>query len=121
MQRRNLLSALLATAVLSSCSASRTSMTTGSVTVGGMSARTARDLARVHGMLGKLALSPEMRRNLQPGSPLPEGIVFHDMPAGMVNALPKVEGHEWRAAGIDLVLVDTNTRVVADILRGPLR
>ena len=116
-----MLGLLFATALLSGCTAARTSMTTGSVAIDGMSARTAREIARVHGMLGKAPLPSEMRRSLQPGSPLPAGVVFHAIPAGMIAALPMVEGHEWRAAGIDLLLIDSDAMVVVDILRGPLR
>lgn len=103
------------------CSAARTSATTGSVLVGGLSARTVRDIARVNGMLGLAPLSSTARRNLQPGSALPQNLVYHAIPAPMLARLPAVEGHEWRIAGIDLLLVDSSTMIVADILRGPFR
>lgn len=121
MLRRDVLTGLIGMLVLGGCSAARTSATTGSVLVGGLSARTARDIARVNGMLGLAPLAPDLRRSLQPGSVLPANLGFHDMPAQMRARLPAVPGHEWRIAGIDLLLVDSNTMVVADILRGPFR
>lgn len=121
MQRREVLGILLASTVLYGCGATRTPATTGSVLVGGLSARTVRDIARVNDMLGLRPLPPEMRRSLQPGQALPPNVVYHEMPANMRARLPAVDGHEWRIAGIDLLLVDSSTMQVADILRGPFR
>ncbi|MDY6984292.1 MAG: hypothetical protein SV422_14495, partial [Pseudomonadota bacterium] len=112
---------LTGTLVLAACEGTRTPATTGSVLVGGLSARTVRDIARVNNMLGLRPLPPEMRRSLQPGQALPQNIVYHEMPANMRARLPVVDGHEWRIAGIDLLLVDSGTMQVADILRGPFR
>jgi len=121
MLRRELLASLTGALVLSACEGTRTPATTGSVLVGGLSARTVRDIARVNNMLGLRPLPPEMRRSLQPGQALPPNVVDHEMPANMRARLPAVAGHEWRIAGIDLLLVDSSTMQVADILRGPFR
>jgi hypothetical protein len=121
MLRRKLLAALMGVLVLPACEASRTQATTGSVLVGGLSARTVRDIARVNNMLGLRALPPEVRRSLQPGAAVPSSLVYHDMPPNMRALLPAIDGHEWRIAGIDLLLVDTSTMQIADILRGPFR
>ena len=121
MMRRELLIAMTGTLLLCACEGARTPATTGSVLVGGLSARTVRDIARVNNMLGLRPLPPEVRRSLQPGAALPPNVVYHDMPANMRARLPVIDGHEWRIAGIDLLLVDTGTMQVADILRGPFR
>lgn len=123
MQRRKLLVLVVGAVALagSGCAAQRTPITEGSVLVGGISARTARELARANNMIAQRPLPPATRRSLARGQALPPGVVFHTMPERMIEGLPEVDGHEWRAAGIDLLLLDTRTLVVVDILRGPLR
>jgi hypothetical protein len=122
MQRRHLL-LLCASAglALAGCAAERVSSTTGSVVVAGISVRAAREHARLHGLVSRRALPAQYRRLLQEGQPLPAEVPLFELPTDFVARLPAVEGHEWKAAGTDLLLVDRSTQVIASILRGPLR
>jgi len=76
----------------------------------------ARALAVRHQLTGMRALPPGIRRNLARGKPLPPGIARQVVPQGMRVDLPVIEGHEWRIAGRDLILIALGTLVVAEIL-----
>ena len=123
MQRRNLLAitATFAFAALTGCATERLSSTTGSIVVEGISARSARELARTRGLINRKQLPANLRRLMQEGQPLPAAVPVQELPASFTGELPMVAAHEWRAAGSDLVLVNTQTGVIARILRGPLR
>jgi hypothetical protein len=123
MQRRNLLAvtATFAFVALTGCATERLSSTTGSIVVEGISARSARELARTRGLINRKQLPANLRRLMQEGQPLPDSVPVQELPASFTGELPAVAAHEWRAAGTDLLLVNTQTRVIARILRGPLR
>ena len=82
----------------------------------GISFGDARQVAVRHGMTGAKPLPPGIRKNLARGKPLPPGIAKSRMPAPFVADLPRHDGHEWRQAGGDLVLVASGTLVIQDIL-----
>ena len=123
MQRRNLLAitATFSLLALSGCANERLSSTTGSIVVEGISVRSARELARTRGLINRKQLPANLRRQMQEGQALPTSVPVQELPANFTEALPVVAGHEWRSAGTDLLLVNTQTRVIARILRGPLR
>lgn len=123
MQRRTLLAVITTLSVLSltGCSATRLSANTGSILVEGMSAQSARELARTRGLIDRKQLPANLRRKLQEGQPLPADVPVVDLPADYTKALPQVAAHSWQAAGTDLLLVNNETKVIARILRGPLR
>lgn len=82
----------------------------------GISVGEARRIAVSHGLTGRGALPPGIRRNLGRGKPLPPGIARQVVPGGMLVELPRIEGHEWAIAGRDLILIVIGTLVVAEIL-----
>ena len=67
------------------------------------------------------ALPPGIRMNLARGKPLPPGIEKRFLPSNLVSTLPVYPGYEYLAAGNDVVLVNSTTGIVADILSGVLK
>ena len=77
----------------------------------------ARDLARNFGVTAQKPLPPGIRKQLARGKPLPPGIArSRGIPQAMAESLPHYDGHEWRRAGSDLVLVALATNVLTEIL-----
>jgi hypothetical protein len=66
-------------------------------------------------------LPPGIAMNLQRGKPLPPGIARVFLPADLVSQLPAYPGYEYLVAGKDVVLVNSTTGVVADILANVLQ
>jgi hypothetical protein len=77
----------------------------------------ARRLAVANNLTGYRALPPGIARNHARGKSLPPGINRRLVPGNMRGKLPQIEGHEWRIAGKDLILVALATAVVVEILR----
>jgi hypothetical protein len=86
---------------------------TASVTI---TVEEARGLAVRHGLTGYRSLPPGIQRNLARGKRLPPGLERRGVPGGMLDQLPRVDGHEWRVAGRDLILVAIGTLIVVEIL-----
>ena len=76
----------------------------------------ARRLAMANGLTGYRALPPGIARNLARGKPLPPGIARQVVPGGMLAGLPRLDGHEWRITGTDLVLIALGTLIVVEVL-----
>jgi hypothetical protein len=134
MKRRELLrsSAAALVLVLVGCTTpAGRSQTTGTVGVqtgprgttvsAGITVGQARELAVANRMTGYGGLPPGIRRNLARGKPLPPGIARRNMTDGMLRGLPVVQGHEWRVAGTDLVLIALGTLLVVEILQDVFR
>ena len=122
MQRRTLIGLMLGGLAVAGAGCSGVSGTRSDNTVvAGMSARAARELARVNDRLNQRPLTPAARLSLQKGEVVPQNIPLLTLPERMLQGLPEVDGHEWYAAGIDLLLIETDTQILAEILRGPLR
>ncbi|WP_071872115.1 anti-virulence regulator CigR family protein [Atopomonas hussainii] len=66
------------------------------------------------------ALPPGMQKRLAKGKPLPPGIAKRFSP-NVLSQLPRYPGYDWEMAGTDVVLVETATRVIADVLYGVLQ
>ena len=81
-----------------------------------ISASDARNLARGAGATGYKPLPPGIQKNLARGKPIPPGIQKTRMPDGFLNQLPRQAGYEWHNAGTDLILVQSGTQLVADVL-----
>lgn len=64
------------------------------------------------------ALPPGMRNRLAQGKRLPPGIAKKQVPPAMLARLPVHPGHEWAVIGVDLVLINSRTRVSVDIFPG---
>lgn len=86
-----------------------------------ISSREARRLAENAGAKGYKSLPPGIRKNLARGKPLPPGIQRTRMPDTFVSQLPHHPGHEWRAVGTDLLLMQQGTELVADVLQDVFR
>lgn len=66
-------------------------------------------------------LPPGIAKNLLRGKPLPPGIAKVFLPADLVSQLPVYPGYDYLVAGKDVVLVDSTTGIIADILTGVVR
>jgi hypothetical protein len=66
-------------------------------------------------------LPPGIAKNLLRGKPLPPGIQKVFLPEGLLSQLPVYPGYEYLAVGKDVVLIDSNTAIVADILANVLQ
>ncbi len=89
----------------------------------GISATIARQIAMDAGVKtgGYKPLPPGIQKNLARGKPLPPGIAKKSAPPGMLSQLPRHPGYEWQMVGIDLVLVQAGTAIVADVLKDVFR
>lgn len=67
------------------------------------------------------ALPPGIAKNLARGKPLPPGIAKVFLPNGILSTLPAYPGYEYRAVGNDVVLVNSTTGIVSDILTNVLK
>ena len=81
----------------------------------------ARRLAVANGLTGYRGLPPGIARNLARGKRIPPGINRRLVPGSMRGNLPRIDGHEWRVAGTDLILVALATAVVVEILEDVFR
>ncbi|MCJ8170045.1 anti-virulence regulator CigR family protein [Atopomonas sediminilitoris] len=66
------------------------------------------------------ALPPGMQKRLSKGKPLPPGIAKRFSP-DVLSKLPRYPGYDWEMAGTDVVLVETASRVISDVLYGVLQ
>lgn len=76
----------------------------------------ARELALASGGKGYETLPPGIRKNLARGKSLPPGIAKKSLPGGMLERLPVRSGYEWLAIGTDLVLIESASGILADVL-----
>jgi len=62
-------------------------------------------------------LPPGIAKNLERGKPLPPGIAKRELPHGLDSSLPeRRDGYERTIVGNDMVLVDIDTGIIADII-----
>lgn len=94
--------------------------TTNLITAG-ITIAAARALAIDVGAVGFKPLPPGVAKNLARGKPLPPGIATRSLPNNLLKGLPQYKGYEWLAAGADLILINTASRLVADVLTDALR
>ena len=66
-------------------------------------------------------LPPGIAKNLARGKPLPYGIKKVFLPDGILSSLPVYPGHEYLVAGDDVLLVNSTTGIISDILTNVLR
>ena len=83
---------------------------------GGITREVAREWAVEAGITGQKPLPPGIRKNLARGKPIPPGIAMTRLPDGYLGHLPVHEGHRWEQMGTDLLLVNTASGLVADLL-----
>jgi|GEM_PF-1372071 len=65
---------------------------------------------------GAKGLPPGIAKNLARGKPLPPGIAKRGLPGGLVERLPPREGFEYVYIDDRVLLVETGTQIVHDIL-----
>jgi hypothetical protein len=87
----------------------------------GITSVLARNFAVGAAYTGFKPLPPGIAKNLARGKPLPPGIVTRSLPDNLLKNLPKYPGYNWAAAGADIILINTASRLVADVLRDALR
>ena len=66
-------------------------------------------------------LPPGIAKQVARGKPLPPGIAKRTLPQDLDAALPARSGYERVVVGADVLLVDTATQLVADVLHSVLR
>lgn len=66
-------------------------------------------------------LPPGIRKKLARGGTLPPGIAMQVMPDGLHRRLPPRDGQHYEIVGTDVVLVETATKVIVDVLKDVLR
>ncbi|MBI1211410.1 MAG: hypothetical protein GC190_08105 [Alphaproteobacteria bacterium] len=66
---------------------------------------------------GWSSLPPGIAKNYARGKPLPPGITKRYLPDGLEAQLPYFPGSRYYLVGHDVVLVDTTSRIVVDILK----
>lgn len=66
-------------------------------------------------------LPPGIAKNLARGKPLPPGIAKVFLPSEVSSTLPAYPGYEYRVVGDDVVLVNSTTEIVSDILTNVLK
>ncbi|WP_340116023.1 anti-virulence regulator CigR family protein [Pelagibius sp. 7325] len=72
--------------------------------------------------LGKVKeLPPGIRKKLARGGAMPPGIAKQALPDGLHRQLPPRNGQHYEIIGTDVVLVETATRIIVDVLKDVLR
>ena len=66
-------------------------------------------------------LPPGIAKNLARGKPLPPGIAKVFLPEGLLSTLPAHPGYDYLVAGNDVLLVNSTTGIVSDILTNVLK
>ncbi len=66
-------------------------------------------------------LPPGIAKNLARGKPLPPGIAKVFLPSDLTSKLPAYPGYEYLAVDKDVVLMNTTTNTIADILTNVLK
>ena len=73
------------------------------------------------GLAKRDSLPPGLQRQLERNGRLPPGLETRDLPDDLEKALPPPpKGTERVVAGEDVVLVDTGTKIILDVLEGVL-
>jgi Ni/Co efflux regulator RcnB len=66
-------------------------------------------------------LPPGIRKKLARGGAMPPGIAKQALPDGLHRRLPPRDGQHYEIVGTDVVLVQTATKVIVDVLKDVLR
>lgn len=74
------------------------------------------------GLAKKDKLPPGLQKQLEKNGRLPPGLAKNELPASLQNKLyPPKKGTRRYVVGNDVVLIDTATDVILDIIRGVIR
>ncbi|MEQ8355295.1 MAG: anti-virulence regulator CigR family protein [Kiloniellaceae bacterium] len=66
-------------------------------------------------------LPPGIRKKLARGGAMPPGIAKQALPDGLHRQLPPRDGYNYKVVGTDVVLIETATEVIVDVLKDVLR
>jgi len=66
-------------------------------------------------------LPPGIRKKLARGGAMPPGIAMQALPDGLHRQLPPRNGQHYEIIGTDIILIETATRVIVDVLKDVLR
>jgi hypothetical protein len=66
-------------------------------------------------------LPPGIRKKLARGGAMPPGIAKQALPDGLHRQLPPRNGQHYEIIGTDVILIETATRVIVDVLKDVLR
>ncbi len=72
------------------------------------------------GLAGR-PLPPGLQKHIDRTGRLPPGLQKRSLPGGLRGLLPRRAGQDYRVVGNDIVLIETATNLILDIIKGVLR
>ena len=72
------------------------------------------------GLVGR-PLPPGLQKHIDRTGQLPPGLQKRVLPGGLRGLLPRRAGQDYRVVGNDIVLIETATNLILDIMQGVLR
>ncbi len=66
-------------------------------------------------------LPPGLQKHIQRTGRLPPGLEKRGLPSGLRGLLPYRAGQDYRVVGNDILLIETATNLILDIMKGVLR
>ena len=72
------------------------------------------------GLTGR-PLPPGLQKHIDRTGQLPPGLQKRTLPGGLRGLLPRRAGQDYRVVGNDIVLIETATNLILDIMQGVLR
>ena len=72
------------------------------------------------GLAGR-PLPPGLQKHIDRTGRLPPGLEKRRLPGDLLGRLPRRTGQDYRVVGTDIVLIETATSVILDIMKGVLR
>ncbi len=73
------------------------------------------------GLAKRDRLPPGLQKQIQRNGSLPPGLAKRGLPGDLRGRLPHRKGQDYRVVGSDIVLIETATNVILDIMKDVLR
>lgn len=74
------------------------------------------------GLANREQLPPGLQKHIERNGVLPPGLAKRELPPDLLSRLPRrPAGQGYRVVGDDIVLIDTATRVILDVMKGVLK
>ena len=73
------------------------------------------------GLAKRDRLPPGLEKQIQRNGTLPPGLAKRELPGDLRGRLPRRTGQDYRVVGNDIVLIDTATRLILDVMKGVLK
>ena len=73
------------------------------------------------GLAKRDRLPPGLQKQIQRNGSLPPGLAKRGLPGDLRGQLPHRRGQDYRVVGNDIVLIETATNVILDIMKNVLR